>query len=257
MSSDLQTIIGDRTSGASALYRRTLDLFITDAAFHTPDRLKKAVTKLKKQFPDMAVFAYLEQKLTKVDKKSIAARLGALRDEADQAKEAICRAAARFWKKPRRIVTISQSSVVLSAIIAGQDKVTSVLVSESSPKKEGVITAGKLAALGISVELVVDAALPGKIEKDDLILFGADCITKKYIINKTGSYPLALAAARAKARTFVLAEPFKCLSESQPDIVSVNQPPSEILATSQNHLHVTNIYFEKVPIELIDRIITG
>lgn len=257
MNKRLQNILQDRTSGASTLYRQTLELFTSDKSFHSQMSARKAVSQLKIRFPEMAVFFYLDQQLKNLSGTPVVDRFYELKTEADNAVASICKAVARYWKKPRRIIILSRSSVVTAIINSRRDFVISVLISESSPKKEGIQTAKELAKQGIKVELVADAAIPGMIQRTDLILLGADSIGKDYIVNKTGTYPLALAADRKKAPVYVIAEPFKRLPKNLYPPEASQQPPSEICKTSSKYLKITNRYFEKVPVSLITKIITG
>ncbi|MEZ5359096.1 MAG: hypothetical protein R3F48_09735 [Candidatus Zixiibacteriota bacterium] len=257
MNSRLRNILNDRILGASTLYRQTLELLLSDTSYHAVSKARKVAQQLRKRFPEMAVFAYLENRLDTANDATIPNLLGELLNEVDKSIDAICREVGRYWKKPRRIVTLSRSSVVTAVITKKKQFVASVLISESSPKREGILTAKTLASQKIDVEVVTDAALPGMVRKDDLVLLGADSIGPDYIINKTGSFSLALAAKQVKASVFVVAEPFKRLPLHQAVVGPNLQPPSEIYKTTSRYIQVTNRYFEKVPLALIDRIITG
>ena len=249
-------ILDNNTSGASTLYKQTLELFISNEFYHGQRRALEAVRKLRKSFPAMAVFAYLEERLRE-SSEAVDATARRLRDDARQQIDSIARTIRRYWRKKRRIITISHSSVVESIITRNKNRVSSVLVSVSSPMNEGEGLALKLARQGIPIMLCADANLPGMIQSDDLVLLGADCVAESFIVNKTGSYALALAAREKKARCLVVAESFKRVSKNYFRFTQTRKPPNEIATARAKNITVHNAYFETVPMSLIDRVISG
>jgi len=253
----LADILSDKTSGASTLYRQTIALLIAaDDKYRTHSSLKGILRRLQKVFPEMAVFIYLKSRLDKTSPTDIPAVLRQLEREAETAQSSIGRRVDRIWQRPRRIVTYSQSSVVAEIIRRRKDKVTSVLISCASPKNEGITAAGKLAALGLSVNLVTDAALPALIEKGDYLFLGADTVTEKYFVNKCGTWPLLMAAREKKAVSFVLFENFKKVSSRSFSFNPRQHPSAEILTGRCPRIIVRNCYFEKIPLKLADWLIS-
>ncbi|MHB8467187.1 MAG: S-methyl-5-thioribose-1-phosphate isomerase, partial [Acidimicrobiales bacterium] len=83
----------------------------------------------------------------------------------------------------------------------GRGAVREVFVSETRPLLQGArLTAFELAELGVPFRVVVDAAGPSVISARlvDAVVVGADRVAANGdVANKVGTYPLALAAARA------------------------------------------------------------
>ncbi|MBF0170084.1 MAG: hypothetical protein HQK87_03170 [Nitrospinae bacterium] len=110
----------------------------------------------------------------------------------------------------RRIVTLSWSSTVLSLLAGGLPRSTPVLVGESRPLNEGRMTAERLASAMFRVTVVTDAALSGSLADGDILLIGADTILPDGgVVNKSGSYPAALAAREAGVPLWVAADTAK------------------------------------------------
>ena len=95
-------------------------------------------------------------------------------------------------------------------VLHERGKLRSVTADETRPLLQGSrLTAFELAELGIDHQIVVDAAGPTVIARGlaDAVVVGADRIAANGdTANKIGTYPLALAAARAGV-PFVVAAP--------------------------------------------------
>ena len=156
------------------------------------------------------------------------------------------------------IATLSTSEsvrAILAAAVRGGTECR-VVVSESRPSNEGVEFGTSLPAWGIPVTLVVDAALPGLVERCQLVLLGADAISENDFVNKVGTYPLALAAKEAGVPIYVAALTDKFIAEGargRPDRV---WDPGEVLATPTPGVTVENRYFECIPLSLVEGIVT-
>lgn len=245
----LANILSNKTSGASTLYCQSIAwLIAADDKYRTRAALNDILHRLKVAFPEMAVFVYLKSRLDNTGLKDIPAVLYQLQQEAETAVSSIGRRIDRIWRGSRRIITYSQSSVVAEIIKQRKDKVTSVLISCASPKKEGIAAARKLATAGLSVNLVTDAALPAMIKKDDYVLLGADAVTEKYFVNKCGTWPLLMAAKEKKAVSFVLFENFKRVSYRSFSFNPRQHSSREVITGHYPRIIVHNSYFEKVPL---------
>src|SRR5207249_77534 len=88
------------------------------------------------------------------------------------------------------IATLSASGAVRDALLEAHraGRGPRVLVAESRPRREGRALAAALAAAGIPVWLVVDAALPLVLSQARMVWLGADAITERGVINKVGSF---------------------------------------------------------------------
>jgi methylthioribose-1-phosphate isomerase len=142
-----------------------------------------------------------------------------------------------------------------------------VYVDETRPLLQGSrLTAWELASLGIAHTLVVDAAGPTVLARGlaDVVVVGADRITANGdVINKIGTYPLALAAARSGV-PFVVAAP-----ESTIDLGSASGSDVEIeIRSGEEIVHIgsravappgtatLNFAFDVTPADLVTAVVT-
>jgi translation initiation factor 2B subunit (eIF-2B alpha/beta/delta family) len=156
------------------------------------------------------------------------------------------------------VYTISRSGTVEMVLRAlGQKRVVErALVAESRPGGEGVALAHALAASGIAVTLVADAACGVFIGEADCVVLGADSLRANGdVVNKVGSYPLALAAREAGMPVYVLCETLKIAAPQFPLRLEENDPRELLLATVPN-LTARNPYFDVTPASLVAAYIT-
>ncbi len=132
-----------------------------------------------------------------------------------------------------------------------------VYADETRPLLQGArLTAYELAALGIDHRVVVDGAAPSLIARGmvDAVVVGADRIAANGdVANKVGTYPLALAAARA-GLPFVVAAP-----ESTVDMTVASG--SDIEIEERDPLEVGpgpayNPAFDVTPADLVSAVVT-
>jgi translation initiation factor 2B subunit (eIF-2B alpha/beta/delta family) len=110
---------------------------------------------------------------------------------------------------------------------------------------------------GIRVRLVADFAALPLVGESDLVMVGADAITPEGVVNKIGTYGLAL-AARAKGVSFyVLAGQEKFLPPPFSQALRIEkQDPKEITEETIPHGVVENVYFDFTPLDLITAVVT-
>ena len=97
------------------------------------------------------------------------------------------------------LLTHSSSATVLAALLRAHEagKRFGVVCTESRPLYEGVALARRLAAAGIGVEVIADAAAAVFIHGFYTLLIGADAITPEGVINKVGTLGMSIAARSA------------------------------------------------------------
>ena len=135
-----------------------------------------------------------------------------------------------------------------------------VYVDETRPLLQGArLTAWELAQQGIPHTVVVDSAGPSVIARGlaDAVVVGADRIAANGdVVNKIGTYPLALAAARAGI-PFVVAAPESTVDLATPDGEHVEieiRDPAEIVGPGETN--ALNFAFDVTPADLVTAIIT-
>ncbi|MFQ5341498.1 MAG: translation initiation factor eIF-2B, partial [Anaerolineae bacterium] len=158
------------------------------------------------------------------------------------------------------IMTISSSSMVFAALQHAHDahKHIRVICLESRPQREGVDFARRLAGIGIDVTLVVDAAMAHFMQDVNLVIFGADTVSPRGLVNKIGTYALALAADAHGVPAYSLAGTEKFLPASLLGRFEIEQQdPREILnEPAPAHLDAINLYFDLTPLDFVAGIVT-
>ena len=146
-------------------------------------------------------------------------------------------------------------------------RVRYVVVDETRPVLQGArITALELATEGIEHRLVVDGAGPSIIARGlvDAVVVGADRIARNGdVANKIGTFPLALAAARAGV-PFLVAAPESTVDSSTPDGSAIqieDREPDEVLAlggvrSAPAGTPAWNPAFDVTPADLVTAVIT-
>jgi methylthioribose-1-phosphate isomerase len=145
--------------------------------------------------------------------------------------------------------------------------VSYVVVDETRPLLQGSrITAVELAAMGVPHRVVVDGAGPSIIARGlvDAVVVGADRVAANGdVANKIGTYPLALAAARAGV-PFVVAAPESTLDPDTADGASIDieeRAADEVLVVggarkTPADSAAWNPAFDVTPADLVTAIVT-
>jgi methylthioribose-1-phosphate isomerase len=145
--------------------------------------------------------------------------------------------------------------------------VRGVVVDETRPLLQGArLTAWELEQLGIEHRVIVDAAAASVIARGlvDAVVVGADRIAANGdVANKIGTYPLALAAARAGV-PFVVAAPESTVdaaTASGAEIVIEERPAAEVAGwpgapTPTSSVRALNPAFDVTPADLVTAVVT-
>ena len=162
-----------------------------------------------------------------------------------------------LFKEGSKVLTHSFSSTVFEALKKASSKVKlEAYVTESRPLYEGRAMAKELAKSGCKVTLIADASIGYFAKEVDLALTGADTISADgSVINKMGTYLVALAAKKAEIPFYVAAETLKIgVSTLFRKLRLEERSPSQIYRGPKG-LKVRNIYFDVTPPELVTKII--
>jgi len=171
--------------------------------------------------------------------------------------ELIAKRAAQLIQNDAVIITNSASDTVFECLRQAQKlgKRFRVICPESRPMREGVELARRLGELKIPVALIADGLAPSMVHEADLVLVGGDALSREGLINKIGTYGLALAAREAGVEFIALAGTQKFLSDFALPLTS-ERNPAELLPEALENVSVCNRYFELTPLRLISRVIT-
>lgn len=159
------------------------------------------------------------------------------------------------------VVTHSASSVVEATLrhAHAQGRLSRVVASEARPLAEGAALARRLAAAGIPVTLVTDALAPSLVGAADVVLVGADTVAPSHVVNKAGTYPLALAARECETPLMVVAGSEKLLPAALFDAgaaVGEARDSAEVLAHPPPGVSVLNRQFDLTPLDLVTWVVT-
>lgn len=133
---------------------------------------------------------------------------------AAQSRTRIAQLGLRFVRDEEAMVILTHgfSRVVLAVLLhaAARGRRFTVLVTESRPECLGHNTARALQEAGIPARLILDAAMGHAMEKAELVLVGAEAVVENGgILNKIGTYQLAVMARALNRPFYVAAESFK------------------------------------------------
>ena len=155
------------------------------------------------------------------------------------------------------ILTHCHSGTVEKILLkAYQQKKFSVINTETRPLFQGHITALNLSAAGIPVTMIVDSAAPSFLAnqndfqnnqmKIDQVIIGADALLYDgSVINKIGSYGIALAAWTNHIPVYIAASLLKLDADNQ--IAIERRSSKEIWEHSSVNLDLINPAFDVIP----------
>jgi ribose 1,5-bisphosphate isomerase len=157
------------------------------------------------------------------------------------------------------IMTHCHSGEALSVIKAAwkSGKKINIIATETEPVEQGIRTVKELREEKIPVTLITDAAVGFFIGQCDAVIVGCDALRyKEGLVNKTGTYPMALLARTHRIPFYTVASTFKLDNRKRFEIEE--RPPKEVYRELHELLgaSVRNPAFDITPWNLITRIIT-
>lgn len=151
-----------------------------------------------------------------------------------------------FWEthcRKKNWITLSMSGAVIECLQKSPHPLH-IKVGISYPHREGIITRNKLKD-SHQVLVYEDNKLSSEVEHCDAVILGADRVGEDEIVNKCGSFPLALAAQYFRKPLYIITSGEKFLS---PDLFRFHR--SKVVHRKSRLIH----YFETVPRRLITAI---
>jgi eIF-2B alpha/beta/delta-like uncharacterized protein len=157
-----------------------------------------------------------------------------------------------------RILTHSRSSTVLEALqlAAARGHRLKVVCTESRPILEGRTVASTLAGKGIKTTLITDSAVAYFVSQADLVVVGADSISPDGLVNKLGTFGVALAAEAHGVPFYALCGTEKFLPTGYPYLRIEPQDPQEVWPDPPQGVEVVNLYFDVTPLEYLGGVVT-
>lgn len=195
-------------------------------------------------------------------KKSVRDRSTQFINLSRQAVKRIGEIGARRIANGDTLLTHCNSACALSVIKTAfrQGKDLKVWVTESRPRKQGLISVKELNKAGIPTTLIVDSATRYFMKKIDKVVVGADSIAANgAVVNKIGTSQLALIAHEARVLFFVAAESYKFHPQTLVgELVEIEEREATEVANPKDFpgIEIRNPAFDVTPPEYIDLIIT-
>ncbi|MFN3820687.1 MAG: hypothetical protein ACK4OO_00010 [bacterium] len=267
----IDTLAHDHRRGAAEIVEDIGELFLKIAETgmegeSEAERLFfRAVKSLVKSQPSMAPVLNIVNRACLVyescnrDWSEFQKRITALMNKRRETVQSMINHSDELPPAPRCLITYSNSSTV-AALIAHRYKqgmIKSVLLSEARPVCEGLILAKKLVAEGVDVTLLTDAALMSHIGDADAVWVGGDYLGENGLVNKVGSYALAMLAERVGIPFISLIATDKVLSpQLRTFFKCLPQNPREVLGEEVKGMKVINEYYEEIPLSLVTWVFT-
>lgn len=157
-----------------------------------------------------------------------------------------------------QVVTLSRSTTVKAALRHAQHagRRFRVVCAEGRPGLEGHLMAGELSEYSIPVTVVVDALAISMVSQSQLVLVGGDHLRGNDLVNKIGTYALALAAQDHGIPIYALCSSDKFLPPGYTPPPQMNWPPEQIWSSAPASVTVQNTYFDHTPLSHISGIVT-
>lgn len=133
-------------------------------------------------------------------------------DTSRRARAAIAEQGERFIRPGCTVLCHGHSRVALAVLrrAAASGTRFSVIVTEGRPDETGLAMARALSESRTPVTVILDAGVGYVMERVDMVLVGAEAVVENGgVINKLGTYGIALAAAAHAVPVYVAAESYK------------------------------------------------
>lgn len=270
----LEEIGEDRTSGAAELVRKgaeTVSVFLSTfggPSSSLPGELMVLARRLIACQPSMAPFFHLANLLLLAAedvpgiegmKKTVEEAVETFLLRLKCSGELISNHARPLIPEGARVFTHSCSSTVLHALTdARRDgRAFEAVCTESRPLYEGFQMAGRLRDAGIAVQVEVDAASIYRVKDAGLVMVGADCLSPLGLVNKVGTYGLALAARERRVPFYALCSTDKLLGLKMVEAFRIlRKDAREVWPHAPEGVEVVNFYFDTTPLDLLTAIVT-
>ncbi len=255
----LEEMRAERIRGASWLAVRGAEAYITLAEILKGGELENALREMKVEVPTvnrtMASLYNLSRFIPITgDAETVRARAEEFIRLAGEAKREIGNIGSELIDENEVVITHSFSSAILEVLRMAKKKGKSfrVILTESAPGYEGLALAGELESLGVPFEVITDAQIGISAKNATLALVGADNITRDgAVLNKAGTYPLALACHDNGIPFYVAAESFKLHPKLRANEVEIVERPY-----TRQGFRIRNRLFDVTPWRYIRGIIT-
>jgi len=239
--------------------RRGAEAYLILADLLEGDELRKALIELRHELPrinpTMASLYNLSRFIPVTDNPILVrSRAEEFLRLIDEAKKTIGNIGSELIEDGDTVITHSFSSAVFEILRTAKAKGANfkVILTESAPDYEGIALANALEREGIRFEVITDAQLGLFARNATIALVGADNVTRDgAVVNKAGTYLLALACHDNGVPFYVATESFKLHPELKSDEVEILERPY-----ARQGYRVRNFLFDVTPWRYVRGIIT-
>ncbi len=252
------SILDDNRHGATSVTSAAVDFLIaicrrTDT---TPEQLLEYTDRLRRAHASMAEIINLGEDLREcvadgMDRAALLVYLDAYQKQTIAAMEQAVATAVRHFYDFRCVATLSRSRMVREVLAKTGAR---IIIAESRPLNEGVDQAVMLSEVGLQVSVVADALLPAILveQKVDAVLVGCDALLPSGLVNKAGTYALALACHEANIFLAAVLTSRRHLSAERAALFAMNDHAAkELDLPAKLAPAAINRYFDVTPLPLI------
>lgn len=249
------------TLKASEALRLLLQELQAQPKEHRRSRLQEFAQHLIEAQPEMASIRNLARKVLDAFQKSRARGAVLVMERfvhaLQQSSEKIAQHGVELISNNPQVMTVSYSLTVFQTMEKArrEGQAFSVICPESRPLCEGVDLAQRLDELGVPVTICADGLAPSFVSQCDAVLVGGDALAPEGLVNKIGTYPLALAARQTRVPFVALMGAQKFLSHFDSGWIREHDP-RELVPNAKGNTHVCNRYFDLTPRALITKVVT-
>jgi len=174
----------------------------------------------------------------------------------NQATCQIAKRGSRLIKDGYSIMTHCHSGEACAVIEQAwrEGKRITVYATETEPKHQGIITAREMSRKGMKVILIIDSAIEFFIKDVDIVMVGCDAFRKEGVVNKIGTYPIAVVAKEHKKPFYVVGNTLKL--DNRKNLIIEERSPHEVYKEHISTIDVRNPAFDVTPWKYVKRVIT-
>lgn len=269
----IKGIKADKESGAAELADKSMEVLVLQISESNAETLESYVTDIKEVFkllrdarpymgplfnairPLLRVLEQLPSNVVTL-KKDLLRVMKSKQKAKSEVTEEINKNLKQVLATVDSLLTMSYSSTLLKALLMHSSSMT-IFILESRPLNEGLVMAEKLGPKH-DVIVLTDMAM-GATMPVDLVVVGADSILKDgSVINKIGTFPLAVISKEFNVPFYVVADSSKFnIPHYFGSAITIEEnDPREVLPKGNLDIKVSNKYFDITPSKYISAIVS-
>lgn len=215
---------------------------------------KKYDLECKKLLTARPTAVVLHNAIERAKKRKSVASIKTVIKELQESRSNAARNVYKIFRKKSVVLTHCHSSFVVEALVKNKSKIKEVIVTETRPKDQGLITAKELLKHNIHVSYIIDSAISDFIDKTDIVVVGADALRREGLVNKVGTHPLSVVAKENKKPFYVVTSSFTM--DNRKKIVMEQRPSSEVEHGHLKGAKIFNPAFDITPWKYITAVVT-